>query len=269
MLLCLLALAGLVASGNDVPGNDLLDQGYRDMYNLAFDRAHQRFHEWERLHPDDPMGPVSDAAAYLFFEFDRLKILHSEFFVEDKTFLSSKKPAPDPVLKRAFEQDLERSSELAEVRLRQSPRDQGALLATVLRLALDSNYKALIDKQYWASLQKTKETRTYAQTLLDVCPDCYDADLAIGVENYLLSLKSAPLRLFLRATGSQTDQATGIEKLRLVAEKGHYLKPYAKILLAIAALRNEDKSEAKRLLSDLAVQFPANDLFRDELKKLD
>ena len=66
----------------------LLDQGYRQMYNLQFAEAHQTFHEWQRLHPDDPMGPASDAAAYLFSEFDRLHILQSEFFVHDQHFIT-------------------------------------------------------------------------------------------------------------------------------------------------------------------------------------
>ena len=29
----------------------LLDQGYRQMYNLQFADAHNTFHEWERQHP--------------------------------------------------------------------------------------------------------------------------------------------------------------------------------------------------------------------------
>ena len=44
------------------------------MYNLQFDRAHQDFDTWERLHPDDPLGPVSQAAGYLFAEFARFKV---------------------------------------------------------------------------------------------------------------------------------------------------------------------------------------------------
>lgn len=268
MIFAFVALIGLAVPLNDVSGDTPLDQGYRDMYNLAFTDAHHCFAEWERIHPDDPMGPVSDAAAYLFFEFDRLNILRSEFFTKDKTFLNSKKLFPDPAIKRAFETALGRSKDLAEARLRRAPNDKAALLATVLRLALHSNYEALVDKQYWSALQLTKQTRSYAEKLLAQYPDCYDADLAIGVENYLLSQKAAPVRWFLQMTGAHTDQSMGLAKLRLVADRGHFLKPYAKILLAIAALRNNDKGEAKRLLMDLAAQFPRNDLFQSELKKL-
>src|SRR5579862_4502784 len=60
-----------------------LENGYHQMYDLQFDQAHASFHAWMEQHPDDPMGPASDAAALLFSEFDRLHILQSEFFLHD------------------------------------------------------------------------------------------------------------------------------------------------------------------------------------------
>jgi hypothetical protein len=74
----------------------LLDAGYGQMYNLQFDQAHRTFSEWQRPIPEDPMAAVSDAAAYLFTEFDRLHILQSEFFVHDDHFSKDHKVAPDP-----------------------------------------------------------------------------------------------------------------------------------------------------------------------------
>lgn len=238
------------------------------MYNLDFADAHRCFQTWERLHPEDPFGPVSDAAAYLFFEFDRLKILRSEFFAGDKGFTGSKKLMPDPRIKNAFEADLARSKALADAQLRQSPENEGALFSTVVRLALDSDYASLVDKQYWTALKEIKLTQTYADRLLSRYPDCYDAELAVGVENYVLSLKPAPERWLLRLSGAQIDQQKGIALLRVVADKGHFLKPYAKVLLAIAALRSNNRAEERKLMAELAEQFPKNDLFRAELKKL-
>ncbi len=41
----------------------LLDMGFQQMYNLQFADAHESFSQWQRLHPDDALGPASDAAA--------------------------------------------------------------------------------------------------------------------------------------------------------------------------------------------------------------
>jgi hypothetical protein len=247
---------------------DLLDQGYNDLYSLAFNDAHRCFQEWEHRHPSDPLGPVSDAAAYLFSEFNRLKILQSELFVDDRTFFHRRTGTPDPAVKRQFEEALTHTQQVAEPILRVSPDDEIALFATVLRLGLHADYTALIEKRYLASLDEVKEARSRAEQLLSKHPDCYDAYLAIGVENYLLSMKPAPVRWILRMRGAQTDKETGLAKLRLTAEKGHYLEPYAELLLAVAALRDKNEPEARRLLSDLTTRFPGNPLYRDELKKV-
>jgi hypothetical protein len=245
----------------------LIDQGYRDMYNLDFADAHRCFAQWEATHPDDPLAPASDAAAYLFNEFDRLKILQSEFFVDDSEFLH-KRPKPDPAIKHSFDTALSQSQQLAERRLRECPNDETALFANILRLGLQSDYLALIGKRYLDSLNAAQEGRRIAERLLASDPGVYDAYLAIGVENYLLSLKPAPVRWILRLRGAETDRAIGLAKLRLTAQKGRYLQPFAELLLAVAALRDKNAAKARNLLSDLATRFPQNHLYREELTKL-
>ena len=94
--------------------NPVIDRGYRQMYDLNFDEAHKTFAEWEREHPADPLGPVSNAAAYLFAEFDRLNILHSEFFVDNSMFHRRPKVTPDPAVRQAFDQELEKSGKLSD-----------------------------------------------------------------------------------------------------------------------------------------------------------
>jgi hypothetical protein len=267
-MMSLLCSAGLIFAG--AARADLLDQGYSAMYNLNFDAAHRSFAGWARAHPNDPMGPASDAAAFLFFEFDRMNILRSEFLTDDKKMLGGKRIVPDANTKRAFAQDLQKSAELSKALLaRGSNADtEKALLSSVLCIALQANYDALIEKRPWQALNEVKEARVRADALVAKYPGSVDAYLAVGVENYLLSQKAAPLRMFLRMAGAQTDKQAGLAKLRIVAAQGHYFKPYAKILLAIAALRDGRKDEAKGLLTELSAQFPANGLFRDELKKL-
>jgi hypothetical protein len=251
------------------PSPTLLDVGFAQMYNLEFDDAHRTFADWERLHPDDPMGPVSAAAAYLYAEFDRLGILQTEFFVDDDQFFGRRHGAPDPVLKRNFESALARSEQLSRQRLDIAPQDANALFAASMRLGLRADYFALVEKRYLASLREIKRGRVIAEELLAKYPTYYDAYLAIGVENYMLSLKPAPLRWLLRISGARTDREEGIRKLQLTAEKGRYLRPYARLLLAVAALRDRDKDRARWILADLARQYPRNRLYAHELARLD
>ncbi|MGA2212766.1 MAG: hypothetical protein ABSH31_05770 [Bryobacteraceae bacterium] len=248
--------------------NPVINRGYRQMYNLSFDEAHKTFGEWERDHPGDPLGPVSNAAAYLFAEFDRLNILHSEFFVDNSFFHRRPKVTPDAAVRQSFDQELDRSTGLADKILQQMPDDADALFARVLSLGLRADYEALIERRDFDALKVIKSSRATAEKLLMIQPNYYDAYLAIGVENYLFSLKAAPMRWILQAGGAETDRGRGVEDLRLTAEKGRYLNPYARLLLAVAALRDKDIPKARDLLSALAREFPKNRLYAQELAQL-
>ena len=228
--LLLLASAGAVAQGS---APTLLDDGYRDMYNLQFAQAHQAFQQWERLHPQDPLGPVSDAAAYLFNEFDRLHVLEIELFADDSRFENRAKVSADPQAKQAFETDLARCKEITDQVLARDAGNADALFASALMQGLRGDYLALIEKRDLAALGYVKTGRVLAEKLLVAHPQYYDAYLAIGVENYLLSLKPAPMRWLLRMTGAETDHTAGIEKLRITAEKGHFILNYCWVVLGV------------------------------------
>jgi hypothetical protein len=257
------ALLATAAWGQRNP--TLLDAGYRELYNLDFDAGHSAFQEWERLHPNDPMGPVSDAAAYLFSEFARLHILESEFFIHDQHFMLDNKLTPDPALKRNFDASLALTKKLAA----QAPNEENTQFALILAGGLQSDYTALIEKRYAAAYKESKASRVQAERLLARNPQLYDAWLAVGVENYLLGIKPMLVRWVLRLVGGQTDRALGIEKIRITAEKGRYLAPLARLLLVVAALRDGDKSQAHDLLAGLREEFPRNPLYPRELARLD
>jgi len=260
LLFSLLALA--------VPDSPDLESGYRQMYNLNFDGAHATFQSWEKSHPNDPMGPASNAAAYLFSEFERLHILESDLFVDNQKFQNRQRPQPDAATRAAFMSELSRSEAIANQILAASPQDANALFARVLADGLRGDYLAMIEKRNLAGLSSMKAGRSLAEKLISLDRSYYDAYLAIGMENYLLGLSSAPVRWFLRLGGAQTDKDNGLANLRLTAEKGHYLAPYARLVLAVAALRDKDRNTARTLLAGLSREFPGNHLYQQELARI-
>jgi hypothetical protein len=265
-----LALAG---SGLALPPNlpdpqFPLDRGFQQMYNLDFAAAHTTFLNYQQSHPADPMGYVSNAAAYLFSEFDRLHILEADLFTDDKKFDGRKRLTPDPAVKTELDKELAKSDELASKTLVQNPNDKNALFSQIMANGLRGDYAALIEKRNLASLGYMKASRAIAQKLLSLDPTCYDAYLAVGVENYLLGSNPAPVRWVLRMTGSETDKQEGVQRLRLTAEKGRYLAPFARLLLAVAALRDKDPQSARTLLAGLAKEFPGNQLYVTELARI-
>jgi hypothetical protein len=175
---------------------------------------------------------------------------------------------PDAGVRGSFEQALKNGRQLANRKLAHSPQDHDAMFANVLRIGLHADYQALIEKRCVASLDDIKAGRLLAQQLVAADPAYYDAYLAIGVENYLLSQRTAPLRWLLRMNGAQTDKEEGIRNLRITAERGRYLLPFARLLLAVAALRDGDREQAATILRNLTREFPDNRLYAQELSKL-
>ena len=121
----------------------------------------------------------------------------------------------------------------------------------------------MIDKEDFAALHYMKQGRILAQQLLKQKPDEYDALLAVGVENYMTGIKPAPVRWMLSLGGIDPDKEQGIRELQQTAAHGNLLKPFAKLLLAVAALRTRTMRKGVICSSELAVDYPRNPLYRN------
>ena len=259
--------ASAIAADLSAPSSDLYS-GWLKMYDLKFDEAHQVFGQWKQSHPADALGPASDAAAYLFSELARLGVLESELFTDDTKFLNHAKPPADPQMKPRFENEIQRTERLADTALQTNATDANALFAKSLTFGLRADLASLLEQQNLAALRYTKQGRPYSDQLRAADPKFYDAYMGLGLENYLLSLKPAPVRALLWITGSQVDRQKGIENLQITAQHGHYLEPFAKLLLAVAALRDNNRVLARDLLLGLHNRFPNNPLYLRELNRL-
>ncbi len=246
-----------------------LEQGYRSMYGLDFASAGRVFEEWRAAHPRDPLGPMSEAANILFAELDRTGVLQAQFFVDDTTFTGKKAVAAQPDLKGRFEAALADAERLARARLRDDPRDPDALFALAMVYGLKADYAALIEGRGMTSLSYTRQATRTAQTLLGVAPDYADAYLSIGISQYIVGSLVAPLRWILRIAGYSDNKAEGMEQLKVTADRGRFLGPFARILLTIAYLRDHDTRRARAMLVELQREFPTNPLFARELERID
>lgn len=268
VVLLLIAMAPIADAFSSPLTGSALNDGYYDMYNLNFPAAHQKFQEWMSEHPQDPMGPASDAAAWLFGEFDRLHIIDVQLFADQSRFDNRQRLTPDPNVRKSFDSRAAQAERLADAALQRNPKDTNALYVKTVICGMQSDYALMIDKRDIAALNLSKQASAFSRQALAIDPTLYDAYLATGVENYMLSLKSAPIRWILNLTGADTDREEGIRLLRLTAAKSHYLAPFARMMLAVAALRDSHPQEAKDILIALSKEFPQNTLYQRELARI-
>jgi hypothetical protein len=245
-----------------------LDAGFHLLYQLKFEEARAQFAVRERSHPEDSLGNAAEAASYLFEECYREGVLTSEFFLDNRRFLGKIPLKPDPKLRAAFFAADKQAQELAQLRLKTDPDDTNALFAMALSLGMQADYASLIDKQQIASLKMIGEADKYAKKLLAVLPSAADAYLGLGTANYVIGSLPGIKKFFLGFAGIHGDKNTGIQQLQVAANDGRYLRPFAKILLALAALRERNTEVARKQLEELVAEFPENRLFANELAKL-
>jgi hypothetical protein len=245
-----------------------LDAGFHLLYELKPREARAQFGAWQKSHPQDPLGYASEAASYLFEECYRQGVLTSDFFLDNKRFLGKIPLKPDPHLQAAFFASVKQTQDLAQLRLKTNPDDPNALFAMSLGLGMQADYASLIDKRQLDSLRNIREADTYSNKLLKVVPDAADAYLGLGTANYIIGSLPGPKKFVLGFAGIHGDKKKGIEQLETAANHGHYLRPFAKILLALTALREKRPEVARAQLAQLAAEFPENSIFASELAKL-
>jgi tetratricopeptide (TPR) repeat protein len=245
-----------------------LDAGFRLLYELKPEEARAKFAAWQSSHPQDALGVAAQAASYLFEECYRQGVLTSAYFLDDKLFLGKVALKPDPDLRAAFFATDLRAQDLARPQLERDPDDVKALFVMTVSLGMQADYASLIEKHQLESLGMIREADKFAKRLLAVNPDAADAYLTLGAANYIIGSLPVFKRFFLKFKGISGDKKGGIEQLQIAAARGRYLRPFAKIILAMAALREKNIALARTQLEELVAEFPQNPLFVSELAKL-
>jgi hypothetical protein len=241
--------------------------GFNYLYEQKFQQARETFNEWHSNHTEEPFGEVAVAASFLFEELYRQGVLTSDFFLNEKKFLHGIDGKPDPVRMNNFREALTRARVLAKQHLKADPKDPEALFALTLAAGMESDADAILEKKQLDGLKRMKEANEYAKQLLAVHPDAADAHVAPGIANYIIGSLNPGYRFALWFGGIHGDKKLGMEQVAKTAENGRYLRPFAKIMLALAARREKQNALAQRLLRELKDEFPSNDTFATEYAK--
>jgi hypothetical protein len=262
--------ASSVPDGSDSAFTEVpeLKEGFRLLYVQKYPEAREKFSAWTSEHPDDPFGFVSTAASYLFEEFYRQGVMTSDFFLDDKKFLRGIEGKPDAERMKNFRSELEQARKLSAGRLAKDKNDAAALFSLTLAAGMESNAESILEKRHVEGLKRMKEANEHAKLLLAQRPDANDAWVAPGSADYIIGCLSGGTRMILWFGGIHGDKKVGMELVGKTAEKGRYLEPFAKVLLALAARREKQNDLATKLLHELTEEFPDSPLFAAEYAKV-
>ena len=267
LLLAALTVTAVANVAEPLPalGTPGIETAFRRMYELRFDEARAEILSYRQAHPNDLLGAAAEAASYLFEQFNKEGILTSAFFLDDDRFLGGIEGEPDPTLSKAFLAANENARRMALARMKAGPEDPDALFVLTLADGMQGDFEALIGKHQLSALSLIRGAERKATRLLAVRPDAQDAYVALGAANYIIGSLPVYKRFLLWFGAVRGDRQRGMDQLQLAAEGGHYLRPFAMALLALAAEREGRFDLALTLFGDLSREFPANAVFSSEL----
>lgn len=245
-----------------------IDQAFSQLYSSNFAAAQTTLDHYIAEHPNDSVAYSVKGAGYLFSELERLGILEADFFQDDRRISDKKKLKPDPQVRQEFYAAIGSAQSLSKNVLATNPNDTNALFGKTLALGSLTDYTALIEKKQFQSLSINKEGYRSAKKLLEISPEFYDAHLSTGFTEYIIGSIPVVFRWLVKFDDVQGDKNAGVRNLQLVAEKGHYLKPFAKILLATAFIRDKHPRDAQKILQELTQAYPQNAMLKRELDRI-
>ena len=246
-----------------------LDRAFQRAYSFDFTGAIGALDDAAKVDPANPLIESVRAGIFQFQEMARLHILETDFFLRDRNMVDgSSTQKPDPQVRARLFAALDAAKARANARLTRNPDDLDALLALCMSAGVETDYTALVERRTWRSSRMVPNTLKYAHKLLARTPPFYDAYLNVGAVEYIVGDLPFFLRWFIHYDTIQGNKTKGIEELRLVADRGRFYRPYARVLLVLAALREKRPAEARQLLQGLATEFPENPVFGKELARM-
>lgn len=271
LLLCLWAPAATPAQseerrtgGATTPRlDDLQAQGSEALFNLDYDVAQQKFKEMVRLYPDDPTGPQMQATTLWLETLNQARRLQAAIY-STQSFYTGPEDKPDPRVVQNFRDLTRQATELARTRLRRNPRDPESLYAIGATESLRAAFAATVERRFMAALSSGSRGVETQRDVLKLDPSFHDAELTIGMYDYIVGTLPLPVRLLASIAGAHGSKKRGIQTLERVAKEGQWTHDDAKVLLIAIYKKEKRFPEALALSRELQEKYPRNYLFRLE-----
>jgi tetratricopeptide (TPR) repeat protein len=256
-----LVAAAQPASGADPVADRLLAVGNDHEYNLRLDQALRYFNQAVEANPNDPAAYRAVAAL------DMMKIAFRRGAVAADSFLGGDAgadvvdlPKPPIELASSFHRNAERALQLAEQQVQGHPNDAESHYQLGSTIGLMASYSATIDGRIFAAFKLARRAYKENSRALEIDPRRHDAGLIVGAYQYIVSLRSLPMRWVARVAGMDGDRARAIELIEAAARHPGANQTDARLMLALIDNRDRRYDEALTILTDLQSRYPDNRL---------
>lgn len=243
--------------------NELRDAGFEALYNLDYEAARKNFREIARLFPDHPAGPQFLAATLWAQTLNESRRLQSSLY-NTESFYEQKEDKPDPRMVEEFRELTRIAAQLAKARLRRNPKDVEALYFLGATEGLKAAFATGVQRSFKAALSDGSSSVERHREVIKLDPNFHDAELTIGLYDYVVGSLPAPVKLIVSLVGTRGSKKRGLLTLQRVADQGSFARDDARALLIVLLKREKRYAEALNISRELGTKYPRNYLFKLE-----
>jgi tetratricopeptide (TPR) repeat protein len=243
--------------------DELRAAGFEALYNLDYETARKDFKEMVRLFPDHPAGPQFLAATLWTQTLNESRRLQSSLY-NTESFYAQKEDKPDPRMVEEF-RDLTRTAiQLAKTRLRRDPKDVEALYFLGATEGLKAAFATAVQRSFMSALGDGSSSVDRHRNVIKLDPNFHDAELTIGLYDYVVGSLPAPVKLLASMIGTRGSKKRGLLTLERVASEGRWARDDAKSLLIVLLKREKRYEDALAISRELGQKYPRNYLYKLE-----
>jgi len=243
--------------------DSLRRSGIEALYNLDYEKAERDFKEIVKLYPSHPAGPQLLAARLWIKTLYESRRLQSSLY-SSQSFYSSGDDRVDPKIITEFRNLTREAKRLAELRLKQNPKDIEALDWLAASEGLKASFEEAVERRHFAALKDGDDAVDHHREVLKLDPNFIDAGITIGLYEYVVGSLPLPIKVVAGITGFRGSKKRGLAMLERVAHEGTWSHDDAKTLLIVLYTREKRFSDALGHARDLSAKYPRNYLFRLE-----
>ena len=240
LILLVLAVPASARQSTLTPEMDkLVMEGVDSIYRMDFDAADAAAKKAMTLNPDYPHAYLGAAAT------DFIRYVYGP-------------TQSDDMLTRSFQKKVDVAIGVAERWLKTHPDDPDALLVLGSAYGISARLD-LENHGYLSGFRDGSRSMRYIRASIKADPEMYDSYLGLGMFDYYVDTipRFAGWLAKIMLGG---DRARGLKELRLAAEKGHFARVAAELILVEIDTQDpfgaRDPVDAVRLMDDISKKYP-------------
>ncbi|HJY29332.1 MAG TPA: hypothetical protein VJ306_14995 [Pyrinomonadaceae bacterium] len=235
-------------------------EGYAALYNLDYQTARARFQKMIELAPDHPAGAQCMASSLWVQQLNQSWELKATLYSTGA--ITETKSQVDRKQSDEFRKWIRRAKNLSQARLRKDPRDVEALYFLGAAEGLEASWAGGVERKFMAAFRSGKDSVEHHREVLKLAPDFRDAELTIGLMNYIIGSLPLPTKMLVATMGVRGSRKRGLETLQRVATEGKWARDVARVLLVDLYKREKRWDDAAQVARELAAKYPRNYLFK-------